>query len=134
MRFFISIVLILILFFQTSVKTAVVSHWKWNQKRITEKYCENKNNPMLHCDGQCYLSKQLKQLALEEQKERNEHQLPENALKQLDFVFLSELNSARIVAFSAKISPENQSFFYSEIHSNPFQCSAFHPPETAPTA
>jgi hypothetical protein len=35
-------------------------NWKINQTEITEKYCENKANPMLNCNGQCYLSKQLK--------------------------------------------------------------------------
>lgn len=35
-------------------------NWKINQAELTEKYCENKAKPMLHCNGKCYLAKQLK--------------------------------------------------------------------------
>jgi hypothetical protein len=33
-----------------------------NQKIIADKYCINKSKPQLHCNGKCYLTKQLKAL------------------------------------------------------------------------
>ena len=36
-------------------------YYKLNQAYYTERLCENKAKPSLHCHGQCYLSKQLKQ-------------------------------------------------------------------------
>ena len=38
----------------------ILLNWKLNQNEITEKYCENKAEPMLNCNGKCHLSKQLK--------------------------------------------------------------------------
>jgi hypothetical protein len=31
-----------------------------NKKYIAEVLCENKDKPMMHCNGKCYLKKQLK--------------------------------------------------------------------------
>ena len=43
-----------------------------NQKEIAEKECENKNRPEMHCNGKCFLAKQLKKVEaeLESQKEK----------------------------------------------------------------
>lgn len=47
---------------QASLKTVVFIDWKINQSKITELYCINKNNPLMHCEGKCYLSLQLKKI------------------------------------------------------------------------
>ncbi len=44
-------------------------YFKMEQEQITKEKCENKGKPMLHCNGKCYLAKQLKRI---EQKE-NQH-------------------------------------------------------------
>jgi hypothetical protein len=33
--------------------------WILNQSSITAEKCENRDKPQLHCDGKCYLKKQL---------------------------------------------------------------------------
>jgi len=71
-----------------SYKTFLVMDWKLNQDAITEKYCENKDVPMLECNGQCYLAKQLKALKMEEQSERDKHPSPESKLKHFEITFL----------------------------------------------
>ena len=49
--------------------------YELNKAEITQKYCENKNRPELHCNGQCYLAKQLKKADHELQsKEQNQQQ------------------------------------------------------------
>ncbi len=44
-------------------------YFKMEQEQIAKEKCENKLKPMLHCNGKCYLAKQLKRI---EQKE-NQH-------------------------------------------------------------
>lgn len=89
-KFLLNIGLILVILSPSVFKTVLVLDWKINQDLITEKYCVNKDNPMLNCNGQCYLSKQLKKLDAEEQSERQKHQLPENKLKEIEFNYLAE--------------------------------------------
>jgi hypothetical protein len=39
----------------------LVLNFAVNRAAITAKYCVNKARPRLHCDGKCYLAKQLRQ-------------------------------------------------------------------------
>ena len=48
-----------------------VAYFNYNKKMISEKLCENRTNPSLHCNGKCYLSKQLKKTEEQEQKSAN---------------------------------------------------------------
>jgi hypothetical protein len=45
---------------QTLVNVGIGVYYHFNKVYITQQLCENKNNPNLHCNGRCYLSKQLK--------------------------------------------------------------------------
>lgn len=47
-------------------KNIVILHFYVNRDAIAEKYCINKYKPGLHCNGHCFLVKQLKK---EEQRE-----------------------------------------------------------------
>jgi hypothetical protein len=50
--------------------TVVVNCWFYaNRSSITLKYCINKSRPKLKCNGNCYLSKQLKKAEENEEKE-----------------------------------------------------------------
>lgn|GEM_PF-3413437 len=40
-----------------------------HQTEIAEKLCENKANPLLNCNGHCYLSKQLKKAVIDLEKD-----------------------------------------------------------------
>lgn len=51
-----------------------------NQQEIAAEKCENKAIPMMHCNGKCYLSKQLKKLEQKEQ-ENNSKTNPFSALQ-----------------------------------------------------
>lgn len=42
--------------------------FKVNQERIIAEKCENKDIPMMHCNGKCYLAKKLKKLEEKEQQ------------------------------------------------------------------
>ena len=47
---------------QLLFKTIYFAYWKINQIAITENYCVNKDKPKMHCNGKCYLTKQLEKV------------------------------------------------------------------------
>ncbi|MFD1551663.1 hypothetical protein DNU06_02830 [Putridiphycobacter roseus] len=54
-----------------------VGNFYANQAAIEKAYCENKDKPALHCNGHCYLKKELKKLnPTEEQEFPNEIKVP----------------------------------------------------------
>lgn len=65
MKFLATIFLMTLIVLQTFAPFVMFAVFFANQKAITEKYCINKNKPMLYCNGKCYLSKKMKQLEQE---------------------------------------------------------------------
>ena len=68
---------------QTLVSVGFVIYYQVNKAYITQQLCENRSNPQLHCNGHCYLSKQLKKAEEGEQK-----QMP-NILKEKEEIVTS---------------------------------------------
>lgn len=58
MRRICSILLLLCILGQASVRTLLVLHYLLDKSEYLSK-CENKSRPNLHCDGKCYLKKQM---------------------------------------------------------------------------
>jgi len=56
---------------QGMLNLALCAYYQMNKQEIIAKFCVNKNRPMMHCDGQCYLGKQLKK-AEENEKRQNQ--------------------------------------------------------------
>ncbi|WP_430402534.1 hypothetical protein [Fluviicola sp.] len=97
-----------------------------NQVELAEKYCVNKKKPMLHCDGKCYLAKQLKKL---EQEEKKNQPVPKMPLKLKENVWNSD--SQVITAFeknSVSSVEKSELFFYQNRELASFSSSTFHPP------
>ena len=59
-----------------------VAYYRVNQDYIAKNLCENRDKPMLDCNGQCYLAKQLKAAEEKEQKSNSERleRMPEVVL------------------------------------------------------
>ena len=72
--------------FAIGMKVFLVLDWKINQDLITEKYCENKDKPMMHCNGKCYLAKQLEKLEQQENEERSEHPNPQQLIEKVELI------------------------------------------------
>jgi hypothetical protein len=55
-----------------------IAYFKLNREYIAKVLCENRKRPELHCDGKCYLAKQLKQQKDKQDKETSEkvHNMP----------------------------------------------------------
>lgn len=82
---------------------------------------------MLHCDGKCYLAKQLKKL---EQEEKKNQPVPKMPLKLKENVWNSD--SQIIIEFETTtfevLSEQCTDFFYQNQELISFSDSTFHPP------
>ncbi|MBX7182084.1 MAG: hypothetical protein K1X82_08230 [Bacteroidia bacterium] len=61
MRLPISIFLLVSILLGSVSKTWIYSHYRMNFDTYAKVLCENKNKPMLHCNGKCQLKKELNQ-------------------------------------------------------------------------
>ena len=121
MRFISLIVLIIVICFQSLQGFFTIVNWKVNQVEITEKYCVNKAKMNMHCDGKCYLTKQLKLQEDEEQANLTKKNLPK--LKKLKGIeVFSEFESLAII-FNTEFELQNkpiseiiQNYTYEEIN------------------
>jgi hypothetical protein len=128
MRLISLIVLIVVICFQSLQGFFTIVNWKVNQVEITEKYCVNKAKMNMHCDGKCYLSKQLKLQEDEEQADLTKKNLPK--LKKLKGIeVFSEFESIAII-FNTEFELQNKpiseiikNYTYEEIN------LCFHPPQ-----
>ena len=70
------IALVYILLFATLLPTVspwgTIAYYHANKDYITRVLCENRDKPQLHCDGKCYLAKQLKLQQNRQDKETTE--------------------------------------------------------------
>jgi hypothetical protein len=55
---------------QTFSAAIIVSDYLANKKFISEKLCENRSRPQLHCNGKCYLKKKIARESGEQNGER----------------------------------------------------------------
>ncbi len=120
MRFVSIIFLTLVICFQSLQGFFTVVNWKLNQAEITEKFCENKAKLNMHCDGKCYLSKQLKLQEDEEQADLSKKQLPKlKKVKEIEVfskiqLFKISLNTE--LSLPNKPNPEiNQNYTLEEV-------------------
>lgn len=111
---------------QASIKTVVFIDWKINQIQITELYCINKDNPMMHCNGQCYLSKQLKQIEQDYQESKAPFN-PKN-IKSTEFLLFFEDFTMNPVQTSNSVPAAHQGGGYSIHYDHSFTRAFFHPP------
>lgn len=103
-------------------RTVVVGAFFIQQNKISQTLCENRDQPAKHCNGKCYLKKQL---AKEEQKEN--HSLPFSVNEVLqDFI----ANDKSIESFYVFISDENvtHSSLYAFTYSHQYFFEIPHPP------
>ena len=111
---------------QASIKTIVFIDWKVNHARITKLYCVNKNNPMMNCNGKCYLSLQLKKI--ESDYEQSKAPFNPKNLKATELLLFVEnfiSKPLEIYRFTTQISKGG---IYQESTNQLYLSSCFHPP------
>lgn len=93
-----------------------------NQNLISKTLCENRSEPAKHCNGKCFLNKQLKQ---EEKKEK--HTLPFSAGEIFqEFIPTTAINIPTLLVFSNHL--EKPISFYSFNYSSTYFSKIPHPP------
>ena len=65
----VSILLIMLVIAQCSIKLGIVAYYQINKGFITANFCINKAKPKLQCNGKCYLAKKLKKAQENEEKQ-----------------------------------------------------------------
>ncbi len=79
MNRFLAYLLTVLILAQTFGQELLVVDYAVNKVRITQLYCVNKARPAMHCNGKCYLAKQLRRAAERESK------APGNGLAKVKF-------------------------------------------------
>ena len=100
-----SILILLILLSKTAYGIFWQVNFRLNQREIIRMECENKNRPEMHCNGKCYLAKQLQKAEeqLDDKKQASSRSLenlkwmetclfacPEKMLINMELAFLSQ--------------------------------------------
>ena len=116
MRILSTIFLLMVLLSKTIYSVFWQVNFQLNQKEIVRMECENKNRPELHCNGKCYLAKQLQKAdnLLDEKREESSKSLvnlkwmetslfacPETIVMKLDqsTISLKETSNFNVVNF-----------------------------------
>ena len=83
-----------------------IAYYHANKEYIARVLCQNRDKPMLHCDGQCYLAKRLK--AQQDKQDKETTQRVQNSpvvqlfcQANLPFQFHQHWSLVRSVVFSA---------------------------------
>lgn len=129
MRSLSSIFLILVLLSKTIYGICWQVNFHMNQREITRLECVNKNRPEMHCNGKCYLAKQLQKAEeqLDDKKQASSRSLGQ--LKWLETASYSAPSFPSVHTTKNVAELEKQQFSVSEerIHSD-YCSSIFHPP------
>jgi hypothetical protein len=72
MRTIVLYILLIATMLPTVSPWGIIALYQLNKNYIARVLCENRDKPQLHCDGQCYLAKQLKAQQDKQDKETTE--------------------------------------------------------------
>ena len=75
LRLLLAIFLIIALISASFSRFFVYASFHFNRTYITKELCENKNRPLMNCQGKCYLMKKLKQAEENEKKQTDKNNL-----------------------------------------------------------
>ena len=104
-------------------------HYELNKAEITARYCENKNRPELHCNGQCYLAKQLQKAdsALQAKEQEQQNHLDLGAKIFSEQFYLS--NEAQFLALQPLfVQAQKETLSKTILYSFNYIQNCFHPP------
>lgn len=111
----------------TLIKAGLFVNYQINKAEITRKYCENKAKPMLHCNGKCYLAKQLaKQRAKEEQS--NKIDFGKSKIETSEFTLNQQWFFETYKVDLAAQPSSKKDFYYTVKWSDKHTYAIFHPP------
>lgn len=121
-----SITLLIALAIKLLMAPAIFLDYQLRKDFIVKNYCVNKNRPEMHCDGKCYLAKQLKKAQEKEEKEATN-----------DFLtkffgvegFTKTENFRNFFGQQAYFAQSIKNYFYLDKAISTDNASIFHPPK-----
>ena len=113
--------LIMVLVTQSISTSLTLLNFEIQREAITALFCINKEKPELHCDGKCYLEKQIK---ADEESHSDE---PQSRVEFINLIFtLASSDTEPLTQFA---TPVTHNFGYIIPHFSSAFHSIFHPPQ-----
>lgn len=100
--------------------------YQFNQEEIATAHCENKARPAMHCNGKCYLAKQLKKIAKATHESAPKKTNPYTSPLEIQFFSVLHISAVYNEAYSAIRA--RKSFPANYEKTTTFSSSIFHPP------
>jgi len=107
----ISILLVIIVIGQTFMNVGICIYYHLNKEYISKQLCENRNNPGIHCNGHCYLAKQLQRAEERDGKQSSQ------VIKEKEEIIFNQSSGSLIKYFPSYKISEFSSFNSSLYHS-----------------
>nr|WP_294794293.1 hypothetical protein [uncultured Mucilaginibacter sp.] len=117
-----AIVLLVALLSANFSRLFVYAGFELNKKYIATQLCENRDKPLLHCDGHCYFMKKVKQV--QEKEKSNERQTQKSLFQE---VFVKSSSSVKF--FSQVVNTIATPYKMAGTTSSPL--GVFQPPQLA---
>ena len=106
---------------QTFNQVVIVAQYYANKDFIAKNLCENRDKPMMHCDGKCCLKKKLAQ--------QSKEQLPSSRNQKSEQVVTLFCATPRFeINYTAQFKVPNKYFSYNDLATASFHHAVFHPP------
>ena len=121
MKKIIAIVALIGIMLQTFSQVVVLAHYYVHKDYIAKNLCENRDKPMMHCDGKCCLKKKLAKQGKEQAPSPTN-----NKSEQVVTLFFS--NTCYEIRPLTILSEANHFFNRNDLRTCAFQGSVFHPP------
>lgn len=120
MKVFATIFLAFSIFIQTFSSVIIKADFYMNQSYIAKNLCVNRDKPMMHCNGKCYLAKKIKQ------QEKQDQQAPASRNERFDVI----LYFAPFYTALQNDQPATKNKFFIKDENLVSSCSSsiFHPP------
>jgi hypothetical protein len=114
--------LLALLMVRVMVVPMIFLDYELRKDYIIQNYCVNKNRPELHCDGKCYLAKQIKTTEQQEQQQKgadfNRYLFGVEFIETQNEIIVFHLSKTKLLT----------NFEYRDSLSQKHLSSVFHPP------
>jgi hypothetical protein len=128
MRFFYTFLFVFLILSKIAYSVFWQVNFYVNQKEIAAKECVNKNRPEMHCNGKCYLSKQLKKADAELESQKEKQQGSYSNLKIIEGASYIPNEKIFFELNSSYKNVSKQNYIYYNTYKLEFHFSIFHPP------
>ena len=109
--------------FSSINKLWTIIDFKINQAYIVKELCENRDKPMMNCNGKCYLAKQMKA-----EEKREKEKLPPLEKEKVEIIYIIDSISTTVSNITT-FNLEKKLYFYAhEFSSLRYSDDIFRPP------